>query len=102
MRLAGKDNVLAAYWADLSEFSDYRVLIDSTKGTPLVFTRTGEKWVGARYRFKNMTGALYLLPYIDFYQEHFQTKTTTGLKKRSNMANALSLRSLELIRRPEN
>lgn len=71
MRLEGKDNVLAAYWSDFGDESEYRVLIDDDKGLKLVITKTGNQVAGARYRFKNVPGALYLLPYVDFERDSF-------------------------------
>ncbi len=71
MRLEGKDNVLAAYWSDFGDESEYRVLVEDDKGSKLVVTRTGNQVAGARYRFRNFPGSLYLLPYVDFGRESF-------------------------------
>lgn len=69
MSLVGKDNVIAPYWSEMGESSEFRVLLDGVK--PIVQTKTGQKTVGARIRYKNSEGNLFLLPYIDFKREDF-------------------------------
>src|SRR3990172_8422377 len=74
MVLVGKDNVLAPYWAELGEFSEFRVLLDGDGLKPIVQTKTGQKTVGARIRYKNAEGNLFLLPYINFGRENYTYK----------------------------
>lgn len=71
MVLAGKDNVLAPYWSEMGVLSEFRVLLDGEGVKPIVQTKTGQKTVGARIRYKNAEGNLFLLPYIDFERESY-------------------------------
>jgi len=71
MKLSGKDNVLAPYWAAMEAVSEFRVLLDGEGIDPIVQTKTGQKTVGARLRFKNTEGNLFLLPYIEFEREEY-------------------------------
>jgi hypothetical protein len=74
MRLSGKAELLAVYWAELGPYSEYRVLVDGEGITPLVITKSGDKTVGASRRYKNASGKLVLLPYVEFYREGFTYK----------------------------
>lgn len=71
MRLDGNANPLASYWADFEDLSEYRVILDDNAGHKLVVTKSGGRTVGKRYRFKEHSGAMYFLPYIDFYDDSF-------------------------------
>jgi hypothetical protein len=71
MKLPDKADILASYWAEFEEYSEYRVLIDSEDITPLVITKSGNKSIGALRRYKNMPGALILLPHINFERDDF-------------------------------
>ena len=71
MRLCEKDNILAVYWAEVGDESEFRVLVDGQGVRPLVKTKSGEKIVGAYLRYKNAAGALVLLPYLDFERDEF-------------------------------
>jgi len=71
MRLYEKDNLLAVYWAEVGDESEFRVLVDGQGVRPLVKTKSGEKIVGAYLRYKNAPGALVLLPYLEFEREEF-------------------------------
>lgn len=63
--------VLAPYWAEFGSVSEYKVLLpNGTKGICLT-TKTGDKPVGAIERSKGSSGALVLLPDIDFYADNF-------------------------------
>jgi len=74
MTLAGKDNVIAPYWSAMGGSSEYRVLLGGEGVKTIVQTRTGKKTVGAKIRYKNSEGNLFLLPYIDFDREEFTYK----------------------------
>jgi hypothetical protein len=74
MVLFGKDNVLASYWSEFSELSEYRVLVEGEGFKSLVHTRTGKKTVGARLVKDNSEGNLILLPYIDFERKEYSYK----------------------------
>jgi hypothetical protein len=71
MRLCGSQSPIDAYWSDVSPLSEYRVLLSGDGVRPLVMTKTGEKTVGAYLRYKNASGALVLLPYVDFERKEF-------------------------------
>jgi hypothetical protein len=66
MSLVGKDNALATYWSSISSLSEFRVLLGGEGVKPIVQTKTGQKTVGARVRYKNAEGNLFLLPYVNF------------------------------------
>ncbi|MBN2260674.1 MAG: hypothetical protein JW702_09015 [Clostridiales bacterium] len=66
MVLVGNDNVLATYWSVIGSLSEFRVLLDGEGVKPIVQTKTGKKTVGARIRYKNAEGNLFLLPYVNF------------------------------------
>jgi hypothetical protein len=71
MALVGKDNVIAPYWSAMGNPSEFRVLLGGEGVKPIVQTRTGKKTVGAKIRYKNAEGNLFLLPYVDFDREEF-------------------------------
>ena len=71
MKLHGSNNILSTYWSELSELSEYRVLISGDGVKPLIITRTGEKIVGSRLMYENAPGSLFLLPYINFERDKF-------------------------------
>jgi len=71
MQLSGRDNLIAVYWKEMDAMSEYRVLVSGAGVRPLVKTKTGDKMVGACLRYKNATGMLILLPFIDFQRDEF-------------------------------
>lgn len=71
MRLVDKDNILAPYWSVIGSKSEYRVLLDGKGVKPIVQTKTGNKTVGAKLRYKDAEGNLFLLPYIDFELDEY-------------------------------
>lgn len=71
MQLLGNESILAVYWSEVSDESEFRVLVDCQGIRPLVKTKSGEKIVGAYLRYKNTVGALVLLPYLDFERDEF-------------------------------
>lgn len=71
MVLIGKDNILVPYWSALQDVTEFRVLLDGQGLKPLVQTRTGNKTVGAKLRYKNADGNLLLLPFIDFELDEY-------------------------------
>ncbi len=71
MALFSKDNILAPYWSALQDVSEFRVLLDGQGLKPIVQTKTGNKTVGARLRYKNADGNLLLLPFIDFELDEY-------------------------------
>lgn len=63
--------VLAPYWAEFGDASEYKVLLpDDTTGI-CITTKNGDKPVGALIRSKSSAGSLLLLPDIDFYPDEF-------------------------------
>jgi hypothetical protein len=71
MCLCDSQSPIDAYWSGLSPLSEYRVLFSGAGVRRLVITKTGGKTVGAYLRYKNASGALVLLPYIDFKRKEF-------------------------------
>lgn len=66
------DNLLSAYWNELGKNSEFRVLLSGEGFRKLVITRTGDKIVGGYIKHKDSTGALVMLPYINFERHDFQ------------------------------
>jgi len=71
MKLHKSDCILSAYWSEVKDHSEYRVLFSGEGIRPLVITRTGNKIVGGYIKHKDSTGLLVMLPYIDFDREDF-------------------------------
>jgi hypothetical protein len=62
---------ITLYWKEFGPTSEYKVLLSKdTKGVCLL-TKSGDHPVGAIYRSQNSSGALILLPDIDFSPESF-------------------------------
>lgn len=71
IKLAVKNSeLISTYWKDFSSYSSYKVLI-SDDLTPCLVTKHGERTVGAIIHSKNSSGALLLMPDIDFYSDVF-------------------------------
>lgn len=72
MKLASKGaEVLAPYWTEFGDRSNYRVVLSASDVPLCVQTRAGDKSVGASYRSKASPGTLLLLPDIDFSPPNF-------------------------------
>ncbi|WP_218398533.1 hypothetical protein [Alteromonas lipotrueae] len=71
MVLSGKNNELAPYWKELGPESEFRLLLDGEGLIPTVQTKNGAKTVGAKLRYKNADGNLFLMPYISFSDEKY-------------------------------
>lgn len=71
MVLAGKNNDLAPYWKELGSVSEFRVLLEGEGVKPIVQTKNGAKMLGAKLRYRNAEGNLFLLPYISFEDEKY-------------------------------
>lgn len=97
MKLVDKGTeVLASYWADFEAHSHYQVLLTESKVSVCLTTRTGAKPVGAIYRSKASSGALLLLPDIDFCDDKFikeeegkQTWTPAALQFAGKFVSAI-------------
>lgn len=63
--------IIAPYWAAFGDLSEYKVILEKCDGVVCIATKTGDKPVGAIARTKLSTGALILLPDIDFVPNHF-------------------------------
>lgn len=63
--------VLAPYWSEFQGCSEYQVILTAENIPACLVTRNGDKVVGAMLKSKNSSGALLLLPNIDFYPEEF-------------------------------
>lgn len=72
MKLSTREaEILSPYWAEFGELSTYHTILTDIKIPACITTRTGDKPVGAIYRSKISSGALILLPDIDFYPDDF-------------------------------
>lgn len=72
MKLAtGANDVLGAYWKDFGARSSYNVVLRAKDIPAALLTKSGERVVGAIYRSKVSTGALVLLPALDFDADEF-------------------------------
>jgi hypothetical protein len=72
IKLAHKGaEVISSYWQEFSDISNYKVVLNEEKVPSCLLTKHGDKSVGAIYRSKNSSGALILLPDIDFYPDNF-------------------------------
>ena len=63
--------LLAPYWAEFGSISEYKVVLPSNTKGVCVTTKHGHKPLGAILRSANSSGALILLPDINFYREEF-------------------------------
>lgn len=72
MKLANASaDLLSPYWTEFQTQSEYKVILTSPKVPAAIVTKVGDKPVGALYRSKTSSGALLLLPDIDFYARTF-------------------------------
>jgi hypothetical protein len=72
IKLASRNtDAIAPYWNEFGPLSEYKVLLPAdTKGVCLL-TKHGDRAVGAIYRSNTSSGALILLPDIDFTPKSF-------------------------------
>jgi hypothetical protein len=72
MKLSARGaEVLAPYWSEFENVSEYKVVLSDPKVPACIITRSGDKPVGALFRSKSSAGSLLLLPDIDFYPVKF-------------------------------
>lgn len=72
MKLSSRGTeAISAFWGEFESVSQYNVILTAPNIPACLVTRTGDKPVGALYRSKSSSGALLLLPDIDFYPDHF-------------------------------
>jgi hypothetical protein len=71
MKLASTGaEAIASYWKEFGPASEYKVLLAASPGA-CVLTKNGDKPVGAIIRSTNSSGAIVLLPNIDFHPDSF-------------------------------
>lgn len=71
IKLSPKNSeAISTYWHEFGERSNYKVILGA-EVSPCLVTKNGDKPVGAILRSKNSSGALVLLPDIDFYPPEF-------------------------------
>lgn len=63
--------ILAPYWAEFGPVSEYKVLLAQDTKSVCITTKNGDRPVGAIMRSQTSSGALILLPDIDFFPEDF-------------------------------
>jgi hypothetical protein len=71
MKLARGADVIAPYWEAFGADSSYEVLLMNKDVPACILTKNGDKPAGAIYRSKSSSGALLLLPDLDFYRDEF-------------------------------
>jgi hypothetical protein len=70
IKLAAKGGeAIASYWEEFGGISNYNVILTGENIPTCLFTKNGDKSVGAVYRSTESSGALVLLPDIDFYDD---------------------------------
>ncbi|WP_263373289.1 hypothetical protein [Granulicella aggregans] len=62
IRIAHDLGIIATYWHEFGENSQFEAYVDPFKGTSLLETQTGNKTVGGIIKYQNITGSLLLLP----------------------------------------
>lgn len=95
MKLAARGaEILGSYWSEFENDSQYKVVLANSSVPACIVTRDGHKTVGAIYQSKS-SGALLLLPYIDFSPDRFATKG--GQKAREAASRQFAERMLSAI-----
>jgi hypothetical protein len=69
--VAKGSELISIYWKEFARVSSYKVILTQKNIPACLLTKNGDKKVGAIYRSKNSTGALILVPDIDFYPDEF-------------------------------
>ena len=67
-------DLLGLYWAEFGPESHYEVLLPVDAGDALIATKAGDRPVGAIFRSKVSSGALVLLPNIEFTRDEFYSE----------------------------
>ncbi len=67
--------VLAPYWAEFAEYSEYCVVVQNPEYPPALQTRNGDRTVGTLVRHGKSGGSIVCLPDIDFYRGEFLEST---------------------------
>jgi hypothetical protein len=81
MKLAQAGNdILNTYWAEFGNQSEYKVQLSLDKAQPTILTKAGEKAVGALYRSRTSSGAMVLLPPLNFNHEDFFQNGSDGVE----------------------
>jgi hypothetical protein len=76
IKLAPKADIIASFWSEFQDVSEYKVHIDGKVTQPLLVTRDGNRIVGAMLRYKKSPGHLILLPPLTI-----DTETMTEVKE---------------------
>lgn len=72
MKLSNKNSgIILSYWNEFSDKSKFNVTLNIEKSIPLIVTKSGDMEVGSLIRNEQSSGAIMLLPDIDFYEEDF-------------------------------
>jgi hypothetical protein len=71
IQLAQNADILAAYWNEFEDCTEYVVHIEGQVTKRLLQTRDGSKTLGAVVRFKGSSGAMVLLPSIEWDWDEF-------------------------------
>ncbi|MCP3941545.1 MAG: hypothetical protein GY710_08700 [Desulfobacteraceae bacterium] len=71
MKLHQRGSLLASYWKNFEKWSSYKIIISVKEFPGVIVTKNGDKPVGGIIKNKNSSGAVILLPDIDFYHDSF-------------------------------
>lgn len=105
MKLAPQGaEVLAPYWAEFSSFSEYKVLLSSGEVRGIITTKNGDKPVATIIRSKTSSGALVLLPDVDFESDTFfetqgESRVWTPIAKQFSAKFVSSIIALDKVLR---
>jgi len=67
MKLTEKGSILADYWREFEQYTEFKTRISGKMGSPTILTKTGGKTVGSILRSDNSKGLFLLLPYLDMW-----------------------------------
>jgi len=63
--------VYSSFWAEFGKYMSFRSYLDSKVDNPLFLTKTGDKVIGAQFKYKK--GTIVLLPKVDYSYNEFIT-----------------------------
>jgi len=101
LRLAPKADLLAAYWSEFEDHTEYVVHIQGTITQPLLLTRDRSRTLAGLLRFKGSPGSMVLLPLLRWEYDEFYVEKDDEIhwtKKASQFGHKLRNALLEIHR----
>lgn len=89
--------ILAPFWTEFSSASEYKIILSTDVKGVCLTTKVGDKPVGAVIRAEKSSGALVLLPDIDFSQDDFFEEDEEGEQVWSSTAEQFSNRMIGAV-----